>query len=106
MIKYIMNVIYNCHRIVIYITFVIYNKILFTFAFMKLKEYLEKHKDLINLAELARRMYQGKVGANVRLINKLNETRSGTGIQRITEKDTQAAKEILLAALRDAENIE
>jgi hypothetical protein len=73
---------------------------------MKLKEYLEKHKDLINLAELGRRMYQGKSGANVRLINKLNENKSGTGIQRITEKDTQSAKEILLSALRDAENIE
>lgn len=73
---------------------------------MDLKEYLEKNKGLINLAELARRMYEGKAGANSRLINKLNENTAGSGKQRITEKDTRAAKEILMQCFEDAKNIQ
>ncbi|MVW92430.1 hypothetical protein FCL53_10685 [Elizabethkingia meningoseptica] len=61
---------------------------------MTVKELLEKHP-LLTSAELARLMYPENKSARSKLVNKLNENKVGTGIQRITDKDLELVIKIL-----------
>lgn len=61
---------------------------------MNLKDFLDKNP-LINMSQLANEMWPGNKNARIKLYNKLNEKKAGTGIQRITDDDIEKAKEIL-----------
>ena len=67
---------------------------IFYLCFMKLKNFLESNP-IINNAQLAKLMYPNIKSANTKLANKLAENVSGSGKQRITEKDEQEAKNVL-----------
>lgn len=61
---------------------------------MNLKSLLDNNP-LINMSQLANEMWPDNKNARIKLFNKLNEKKSGTGIQRITENDNKAALEVL-----------
>lgn len=61
---------------------------------MNLKDFLEKNS-VINMSQLANEMWPENKNARVKLYNKLQEKKSGSGIQRITEDDIKEAKRVL-----------
>lgn len=61
---------------------------------MNLKYFLEKNS-IINMSQLANEMWPENKNARVKLYNKLQEKKSGSGIQRITEDDIKEAKRVL-----------
>lgn len=67
---------------------------IFYLCFMKLKEFLESNP-IINNAQLAKLMYPNIKSANTKLANKLAENVSGSGKQRITDKDLKEAISVL-----------
>ena len=71
---------------------------------MTLKDFLAKHP-IINKAELARQMWPGKVGSPSRLNLKLNRIKTPTGYHRITEKDLQEVKQILMKVIEDIDKL-
>ncbi|PVH26321.1 hypothetical protein [Sphingobacterium corticibacter] len=69
---------------------------------MTFKELIEKHRDKINLVGLSYHMYPNVTQntAKTKLSNKLKETESGSGKQRILPHDEDAARKALIS-LRD-----
>jgi hypothetical protein len=72
---------------------------------MNLKQFLKKHP-IINKSQLARQLWPEKKGVSTRLNQKINSTNTGTGIQRITEKELEAVKSIIRELAADAETIQ
>jgi len=61
---------------------------------MRLKEFLDNNP-IIDKAQLAKLMWPENKSARSKLSNKLNENIAGSGKQRITDKDFEAAKSVL-----------
>lgn len=57
---------------------------------MKIKDFLQT-ESLINLAELARKIYPNKSAVS-KLSNKVFERKAGNSVQRITDDDEQMIK--------------
>lgn len=72
---------------------------------MDLKTFLEKN-NIINKAELASLMWPENKNGRIKLHNKLNEIKAGSGTQRLTEKDLALAKEVLKKLCENINNID
>ncbi|ASK29697.1 hypothetical protein CEY12_06085 [Chryseobacterium sp. T16E-39] len=61
---------------------------------MSLKDFLDNNP-IINMSQLSNEMWPDNKNARIKLYNKLNEKISGSGTQRITDKDLEDAKRVL-----------
>ncbi len=71
---------------------------------MNLKDFLEKHS-IINMSQLAKEMWPENNNPRIKLYNKLNEKKAGSGIQRVTEDDIKEAKRVLNKLAEDIKKL-